>query len=150
MSATSTHILGFAPVDEDHKELLRLARQLGDLLESTSERKAIAEAYGALVAYTEEHFRREEEFMRDSNFADLEAHAHEHAEILKWLTYRDRHTPEHSETLSSEGVLDVLSAWIVDHLRAYDEPMCRWLLSSQVVKPSTGAADAHIGPNDSL
>ena len=74
------HVLGLAPMDDIHRELMQLLARLDDASAS-----AAVTVLDELVAHTEAHFAQEDVWMEASDFPPLHCHRGEHERVLEVL-----------------------------------------------------------------
>ncbi|MDE2402432.1 MAG: hemerythrin domain-containing protein [Burkholderiales bacterium] len=68
-------------MDDTHREFVDL---LADV-ESASDNAALLARFEALIDHTDDHFGREDRWMRDTGFAAINCHASQHEVVLKVL-----------------------------------------------------------------
>lgn len=116
---TNALSVGDAEIDHDHQELFCLVKDLADADLSDGFLLGII---GRLEKYTEYHFGREEELMKQYDFPRIDDHMEKHKMFVEWLqtvemTYR--RSPE-SPFLISDLVNDFLGNWLVEHIMNED------------------------------
>lgn len=101
-------------MDETHREFVDLLAAV----EAAPDDEALA-AWSALVAHTDDHFAREDQWMRDTRFASSNCHTTQHAVVLKVM--RD------GEEAGRAGRIDVirvmcreLAGWFPQHAQSMD------------------------------
>ena len=105
-------------IDGDHSELIRLINVLFEAMQS-AENERMRKAMHALIAYTGEHFAREEAEMERIEYVAALAHKAEHGKLLQQVV-------ELEEMLDAGGkinipaVADFLSDWLRTHILATD------------------------------
>lgn len=106
-------------IDQDHHELVR---RVNAVLEPIAEKRgnpALMQALGDLVAYTREHFSREEVEMQRIAYADMAAHLDAHARLLDELDAVCR-TLEGQGQVQEMDLYHFLTWWVKDHIRDVD------------------------------
>lgn len=74
--------VGHGKIDEEHKRLFEIAKEIHGCEKSTT---AVMEIVKELVRYTKFHFRNEENYMRSIEFPNLEEHISIHRQIIDTL-----------------------------------------------------------------
>ena len=70
--------LGFEPMDGVHREFIELLARAQEASDS-----AIADSWQTVIEHTESHFAREDQWMRQSNFATVDNHMLQHRVVLR-------------------------------------------------------------------
>ena len=110
---------GSTLIDSDHRKLVDLVNAFFQSMQSDEGNRPVSTAMNDLVAYTEEHFAREETEMERIQYVAALAHRAEHTKLLIQLV-------ELKEMLSAGGIMnisavaDFLSGWLRDHILAAD------------------------------
>jgi hemerythrin len=121
-----SYSVGVAVLDEDHKRLLNLINQLQTAAHYHTSDNYEQEAFDALVDYTKNHFRREEELMEQHGFPDLSAHRQQHQEMIAEVgkmiaAYQKDRDATIEETIS------YLQTWLVKHINGTDKEYTEFL-----------------------
>lgn len=116
---TSALSVGEDDIDHDHQELFSLLDALADADLSDS---FLLGLIGRLEKYTEYHFSREEEFMRDHDYPELEDHIEKHKMFVEWIktvefTYR---RVAESPFQIADLVNEYLGNWLTEHIMVED------------------------------
>ncbi len=110
---------GSTLIDGDHRKLVELVNAFIQTMESGRGNDRMSKAMNELIAYSGEHFGREEAEMERIEYVAALAHKAEHTKLLKQLS-------ELKEMLDAGGrinvpaVADFLSQWLRDHILAAD------------------------------
>jgi hemerythrin-like metal-binding protein len=118
-SLTDDLYTGSTLIDCDHRKLIELVNAFFQSMESGQSNRGVSKAMHDLVAYTGEHFRREEAEMARIQYVAVLAHRSEHTKLLKQLV-------ELKDMLDAGGKMNVpavaafLSGWLHDHILAAD------------------------------
>lgn len=106
-------------IDGDHRKLVDLVNALFQSMQNCQGNGPMSKAMRDLIAYTGEHFGREEAEMQRIEYVAVLAHTAEHAKLQKQLI-------ELKEMLDAGGrinvpaVGDFLSEWLREHILAAD------------------------------
>jgi diguanylate cyclase (GGDEF)-like protein/hemerythrin-like metal-binding protein len=121
---TPAHEVGVKLIDAQHRRLVELLNELGELLKSGAERDAIVAALGALVMFTTGHFKTEERLMVDQPGWSLATqHAQEHQKLLDDVTSLVVQVDAQSMTRT----VRFLQEWLLRHITTMDAPLAAWL-----------------------
>jgi hemerythrin-like metal-binding protein len=110
---------GSTLIDCDHRKLVALVNALFQSMQSGLGNGPMSKAMHDLIAYTGEHFGREEAEMERIEYVAVLAHKAEHARLLRQLI-------ELKEMLDAGGRINVpavgafLSEWLREHILAAD------------------------------
>ena len=81
---------------------------------------AIGSVLNRLIDYTVKHFAGEEEAMTRSGYADFAAHKHEHEKLVEQAVGLKTKF-DAGETLPTQGVIEFLQNWLVNHIQGVDK-----------------------------
>ncbi len=121
-------------IDGDHNKLVVLVNALFETMESGQGNERMSKAMNDLIAYTEEHFGREEGEMERIQYVAALAHKAEHTKLLRQIV-------ELKEMLDAGGrinipaVADFLSEWLREHILAADRKLAAALKSQRSSGP---------------
>lgn len=119
--------VGVPSLDRDHKKLVEMINTLSDAMQTGHSKHAVGEILDQLVAYTAEHFHREEEYFARTSYPDTAAHKSQHdAFKRKVQAEREKFASGATLTLSIE-VLNLLRDWITQHILGSDQKYSRRL-----------------------
>jgi hemerythrin len=123
--------VGVQKIDEQHKELFRLMKQLYDASSVGKARSVVVEVLKGVVKYTQEHFTTEEDLMRKYEYADYLAHKQMHDSLVKQAQELLAKTEASTLTVSID-VMKFLEGWIAHHISAADQKLGAFLLKKGV------------------
>lgn len=122
-------VTGIDIVDEQHHRLVDITNRLGDVMlagDAMSESR-LQVLFLELSGYAREHFRDEEELMREAGLdaRHVETHTQHHHQFVAQLTemWRTRGAMKNP----TETVYGFLSAWLAFHILGEDQTMARQL-----------------------
>lgn len=110
---------GSSLIDGDHRRLIVLVNALFETMESGQTSERMSKAMNDLIAYTEEHFGREEAQMERIQYVAALAHKSEHSKLIKQIA-------ELRDMLDAGGRINVpavcafLGEWLRDHILTTD------------------------------
>jgi hemerythrin len=109
---------GILEIDDQHKKLVRCLDQLELWVGKGHEFAATLDALATLNRYVEEHFRFEEDMLREHAYPKLDEQIAEHAEISAQLARLYRHVMSGGE--ATDEVLRLLREWLTNHIGLED------------------------------
>jgi len=121
--------VGNAQIDKDHKRLIDLVAQLNEAMRSGQGRTVVGAILDDLVSYTEDHFRTEENYMREINYPDFPVHQAEHERLVKEV--KDLQTRFQSGSITiTVSVSNFLADWLRNHILVQDKKLASALGSA--------------------
>jgi hemerythrin len=129
MTWTEKMSVGVEVLDNDHKKLVDMVNTLFDGIQGGHGKEAVGKILDGLIAYTVEHFNREEAFFAKTGYPDAAAHKAQHEDLCKQVVdvqqkFKSGATP----TLSLE-VMNFLKNWLVNHIQGTDKKYSAYLNS---------------------
>jgi len=115
--------LGHRRIDQEHKALARIVRDLASIMGRGAESE-ISALLEQLASYSTFHFQSEEAAMRAARFPDIAEHAGQHKEftakvtLLQLQPYRTNRGPE---------LLGFVQRWFQTHTMGADERFAEFL-----------------------
>jgi hemerythrin-like metal-binding protein len=110
---------GNSLIDGDHQQLIGLVNAFFEAMAGGQNNERMRKAMDELVAYTEEHFGREEAEMEDIEYVAALAHQAEHRKLLRQLTGL-KEMLDAGGRINIPAVSDFLSQWLRDHILTLD------------------------------
>jgi hemerythrin len=110
---------GSSFIDGDHRKLIDFVNGFYQCMESGESNQRVSKAMSALIAYTREHFAREEAEMQRIQYVAALAHRVEHAKLLKQLVEL-REMLDAGGNMNVSAVASYLSEWLHDHILTKD------------------------------
>jgi hemerythrin-like metal-binding protein len=126
---------GSSLIDGDHRKLVDLVNAFFQSMQSDEDNRPVGKAMNDLIAYTGEHFAREEAEMERIQYVAALAHGAEHTKLLIQLV-------ELKEMLDAGGIMnisavaDFLGGWLRDHILAADMKLAVALKQQQGSTPA--------------
>ena len=108
------YAVGDAVIDQQHRDLFRLAT----LLLAATERSALVDTAMKLYRHVREHFRHEEELMREIGYPEYRAHVQMHDQMIGRLN--DLSIDIAAGRWDRARLRDFMQDWVVGHIRAED------------------------------
>ena len=135
--------VGNALIDNDHRKLVHYVNEMHHAMMGGRGREIVGPILDKLVAYTKEHFGREEIIWKAGRYADFELHKRQHEQLLK--TVADFHAKYAAGTAAlSVDVMNFLRDWLKNHIIKSDHEAFEAIKAStrRAIKP-VGAAPVH-------
>ncbi len=115
-------------INQDHAEVVRLLRVLVDALRGGAEPRTTADAWSALLVFTQEHFEREEAAMREVRFAPYAVHKAEHDRVLVEMSARFAlYLVSGESTALLEYAAREVPDWLERHLLSMDHVTAHYI-----------------------
>ncbi|APW44718.1 hemerythrin [Rhodoferax saidenbachensis] len=129
-------VLDMPVMDATHQEFVAL---LAEVVHATDE--VLLPSWSALIAHTQEHFDREDQWMQDTGFAAGNCHATQHKVILQVM--REGEASGHGGDLAVvRHMARELGLWFPQHAQSMDASLALHLRSAGY-DPETGALSQH-------
>ncbi len=121
---TEDYLVGVDLIDREHRELFRIVGKANQLVKSydfSSSYDKINEILDELRAYTEEHFRDEEEYMEFIHYEGLAAQKRAHEAFIDKLKTIDLNEIEDNPQEYLQKLLEFLLGWLINHILNTDK-----------------------------
>ena len=122
----NTMSVGNDAIDKDHIKLVHYLNEMHTAMMAGHGREVVGPILDKLIAYTKEHFGREELIWKAGHYVDLEKHKKEHVELLKTVLDFEAKYKKGSLTLSVE-VMNFLRDWLKNHILKSDKVAAEWI-----------------------
>lgn len=110
---------GETTIDEQHRQLLKLANRLLTLTEQEVSRSVLVEVFEQFLVHVREHFADEESLLRSSGYPNVEYHEKFHSHLV-FRAMQLRQKLEAGHFLKSDMVLFLIDEIVVGHLLTED------------------------------
>lgn len=127
-------LLDFEPMDKVHREfvdLLAMAQHAPDT--------ALPQAWSAVIEHTENHFGREDDWMRKTRFAGADHHVLQHRVVLNLLR-EGLAMARAGDTQPVREMAAELAAWFAKHTQTHDAALALHMRSQSPVINSAASA----------
>ncbi|HKK69811.1 MAG TPA: bacteriohemerythrin [Candidatus Krumholzibacteria bacterium] len=111
--------VGIPSIDQQHRKIVDLINELNTAMESGETDSALRQIFRELVAYTDQHFRYEEELFERFGYGDAAGHAREHDALRKKVTELKERVDRGDFVLGVE-VMSFLRDWLTHHIQGSD------------------------------
>jgi len=120
--------LGQKDVDEQHKELIRIANGLINAVSIGRGKRTIQNVVQKLREYTVFHFSNEEAMMEQMRFPERGQHAAEHLRLKLSVKNYQRQLYK-NENVNAEEVLDFMKDWLLGHILTFDRDFATYIVA---------------------
>lgn len=118
--------VGIEVIDNDHKRLLNLINQFQTAAHYQTGREFEREAFDALIDYTKQHFKREEELMETHGYPTYREHKAEHVKMIaKVDAMLEEYKRRPQQTV--EEAVQFLKTWLIGHINGTDKQYSQFL-----------------------
>jgi len=115
---------GVEKLDEQHRKLFAIANEAYGLLKNelrTDKYDDIVAILAELRAYTEYHFKTEEEYMLSIGYKKFLSHKAEHADFIAKVAEVDLDKVDANQDEYLRSTLDFVCTWITEHIVGRDK-----------------------------
>jgi len=116
-------------IDEDHKQLFIIANRVFEIDHPNKDVEDLKLAIRELYDYVQYHFEREENFMRESGYPNLEEHHKKHKVIIHDMNITLTQANHVRDLLDKFQKLVYL--WVVGHIMKEDKKIRDFIQSQQ-------------------
>ena len=130
--------VGNAMIDRDHKMLIQYVNEMHVAMCAGKGKDLVGGILGKLVAYTHDHFGREEVFWKANHLATFDGHKQRHVDLLKTVDKFKADFNKGNSGLSVE-LMNFLREWLTNHIMKSDQEAFKSLKAA----PGASAAAPH-------
>jgi hemerythrin-like metal-binding protein len=123
-----SYSVGVASMDEQHKKLFVLIRQLNDAMLAGKGKEVVGQTLDEMIKYVQVHFTAEEKLLSKYNYPGLIEQRREHAAFIEKVSEMQNKLHSGSLTVSVEAS-QFLSHWISEHIMGIDKKYSAFLAS---------------------
>jgi len=114
--------------DEQHKKLIEIINSLHETYKSAKDKDVTSKTIEDLMAYTQYHFKTEEDLFDKYNYPYSTRHKIEHAELTNQVAAYSKRFGN-GESVSISELLSFLKDWVNDHIIGSDRNYAPFLRS---------------------
>jgi len=118
--------IDLGPIDDDHRQLVDCVNQLHTATSEGRGQEVVAGILDSLIAYTQQHFDREERQMERYRFPHLDAHRLQHQRLMQEVQTLRAKFDAGSITVASQ-VSTLLRDWLSLHIRRHDKELGKYV-----------------------
>ncbi|WP_319484536.1 hemerythrin family protein [uncultured Cohaesibacter sp.] len=116
------HLVGVEEMDDIHQGFTLIVNRLGETLDPSIFKSLFIQ----LLDHTQEHFAIEERIMEESGFNGCEEHRHEHARVLKQMSYINEKV-QAGKIAFGRAFVEDLPRWFDVHAVMMDNALASYL-----------------------
>lgn len=131
--------LGYAEMDDTHREFVDLLNRLGDAADAD-----VLATMDQFIAHTEAHFGQEDRWMDELNFPPRQCHQGEHANVLQ-IIREVRTRIANGETHYGKTLADALAEWFEHHAGTMDTMLAYYIKNPKVFEQAAAAGEEGCG-----
>lgn len=127
---TPEYQIGHEQIDREHRNLFECVNRFYDAWSERQDRREVSLLLSQLIQYAEQHFRNEEEIMRQTGYLSAAEHAVKHEGLVEAVfdlaqKLEDRaFNPSHDTTM-------FLRAWLTEHILHDDMQFKSYFMNQQ-------------------
>lgn len=118
---------GVETIDKQHKRLFEIINDLDEAIEAGKQKEVHAALFEELANYFTEHFGTEEKLMIKHEYPGMSEHLEKHNGFTEKVKEFHKKAVAGEEAVSAE-VLQYLTNWLTDHIKAIDLKMGDYLI----------------------
>jgi len=122
----STLSVDNAQIDDQHKELIRIANGLLNAIAIGRGKRTLSNVLTKLREYTVYHFACEEQIMEDERYPYRGKHSNEHANLKRQVKDFQQQLFRQEE-ITYELVLSFLKSWLLEHILMDDRELAKFI-----------------------
>jgi hemerythrin-like metal-binding protein len=124
--------VGVGVLDDDHKKMVVMINELFDGIANGQGKNTVSGIFDRLIAYTVEHFQREELFFAQTGYPDAASHKKQHENMTKRvLAFQQEFKSDPTDARVIE-IVNFLWNWLVDHDLIFDRKYGPYLNSKGI------------------
>ncbi|HIJ62848.1 MAG TPA: hemerythrin family protein [Rhodospirillaceae bacterium] len=123
--------VGHPVIDADHQALIKIINDFHEKSNNYKEDKLLHETLKGLLAYSKDHFTREEKIQKECMYPYLDMHVSEHRVLVAQIMdmartyFVEKKKPINKDSISYMN--QFLKNWLIDHVMKFDTNMKEWL-----------------------
>lgn len=125
--------VGVPQIDEQHKELIRIANGLITAVMRGKDKVALDTILKKLREYTVFHFSSEEKLMEDIRYPGRGDQAQEHARLKREVKAYQHQVYKH-EDITPDDILEFMKGWLLKHILEYDRDLAKFIHEKEAEK----------------
>ena len=108
-------------IDDDHRKLVGYVNRLSQAMLVGQGKQVVPDVLPKLIAYTHEHFAREEKIWAEGGLKSLPGHQKAHADLLSKVDQLQRDIMSGKSVLTTD-MMAFLREWLINHVFKTDKP----------------------------
>lgn len=133
MKWTDEMSVGVGTLDEDHKKLIGMVSELSAAIQAGKDNEIMGRLLDELVAYTKEHFKREEVLFKKTQYPETAEHKVQHEALTKKAQEIQKKFRDGGAAVALPAeTLKFLSNWLIKHIQGADKKYAGYLNSNGI------------------
>ena len=120
---SETYSVGIPQIDEEHMRLIHLINAFNEARFKGESKQILAKTFDNLIAYSLEHFRNEENLLKDYKYPKIEDHISAHRKLMETVLDLNKD----KTYLFPNTISDFLRHWLIDHIMKCDKEYQQYL-----------------------
>lgn len=125
---------GIEAIDRDHRRLVAIINELYGAMRGGGQWPELHEMLDRLLAYTRDHFAREERLFAATQYPLAREHKAEHDALVAWLTELQERYAAGTVAAPSLELMNALKDWLFDHILGSDQRYVQHVMASGVLR----------------
>jgi len=135
--------VGNPMIDRDHKMLIQYVNEMHQAMMAGNGKDIVGSILDKLVAYTKEHFGREEIFWKSNRLATFDQHLKRHTDILRQVADFEAKYKAGASAISID-LMNFLRDWLTNHIVKTDQESFKAISAVRTAKtPAPSAVRLH-------
>lgn len=131
MEWNASYSVNVKEIDEQHKKLISLLNKLYEAMREGKGKAILKDVLSELLAYTDNHFKYEEELFEKHGYTNKAPHLKEHENLKKKVIDLQKNFEKGNAVITLE-LLDFLMSWVENHILKVDKQYTPFLNSKGV------------------
>jgi hemerythrin len=142
-------VTGIEEIDAEHRLFIQRFKQLSAAIENGEAKELIVDLLAFLADYAQAHFDKEECYMAEYAYPEIEEERLEHHEFTREaLKMNKQFLLEGSSRELSIVMIGKLTRWIINHIQKHDRVMAEFLKARISLAPSDPISIRESAPQD--
>ena len=137
------YLTGIRVIDKDHKNLFHTVNTLNDSHLNGDSNESIGWAINTLIKYVAEHFEREERFLEQAGYPNIDEHRDRHSQFTNIIVSLASLYNQQPESIDVSKVLTFLGDWLKSHILKSDMHYIPYLKGEKQGRPQTPASQSN-------
>lgn len=122
----SEYSIGYEKIDLQHQRLFKLANDVYQCVCDQGNAELVEFALTTLIDYTVEHFKDEEQLMKENQYPDIASHRAAHKHLIEQVRELQQ-AMQAGELILMEEFLVFLQDWLVEHILIEDRAVGKFI-----------------------
>jgi hemerythrin len=124
---TEEYSVGVAVYDAEHMQLMAMVNDVYESMFSDAARVTLRSVLNGLIAYTERHFKHEEDMLAQAGYPLLNEHKMQHDLLKNQVLEFSGKASDTNDSLMSIEISKFLKTWLLEHIQKEDKKYGQYL-----------------------